>query len=135
MLFWSGGRAPAQTPPQPPLLPIDILELARQRVLLLPEIPTDSSPPQPVTWDWREVPTGDGRILDFVPSSWSQQGGTCYLFATIGAAEVVVAELNLGQYRREVERLAPDHEVVGAHRVDGELLSPEEILEKGGLRR
>jgi len=42
---------------------------------------------------------------------------------------VVVAELNLGQYRREVERLAPGCEVTGVHRVDGELITPEELLE------
>jgi len=53
--------------------------------------------------------------------------------ALAGVQRVVVAELNLGQYRREIERLAPDCQVVGAHRVDGELLSPQEILEKGGL--
>ncbi len=41
----------------------------------------------------------------------------------------VVAELNHGQYRREIERLAAGRwEVVGAHRVDGELLSPDDIL-------
>jgi 2-oxoglutarate ferredoxin oxidoreductase subunit alpha len=48
--------------------------------------------------------------------------------------KVIVPELNLGQYRREVERLVPDGvEVVGINRVDGELISPEEILEQGGL--
>jgi 2-oxoglutarate ferredoxin oxidoreductase subunit alpha len=51
-----------------------------------------------------------------------------------GVKKVVVPELNLGQYRREVERLAPDGvEVVGINRLDGELISPEEILEQGGL--
>ncbi len=51
-----------------------------------------------------------------------------------GAARVAVAELNLGQYRREIERLAgSDREVVGIHRVDGGLLSPDEILTKAGL--
>jgi 2-oxoglutarate ferredoxin oxidoreductase subunit alpha len=50
---------------------------------------------------------------------------------------VVVAELNLGQYRLEVERLAglldgPRPEVVGVHRVDGELIAPQEILERIG---
>ncbi len=51
--------------------------------------------------------------------------------AMAGTRRVVVAELNLGQYRREVERLAPaGGEVVGVHRVDGELITPEEILEQ-----
>jgi len=45
------------------------------------------------------------------------------------AGRVVVAELNLGQYRREIERLAGDREVVGLHRVDGDLISPEQLLE------
>jgi len=45
-----------------------------------------------------------------------------------GMERVVVAELNLGQYRREVERLAPrDVDVVGVHRVDGQLLTPAQI--------
>ncbi|MFQ6058260.1 MAG: transketolase C-terminal domain-containing protein, partial [Anaerolineae bacterium] len=39
--------------------------------------------------------------------------------ALAGIERVVVAELNLGQYRREMERLAGDREVVGVHRVDG----------------
>ncbi len=42
---------------------------------------------------------------------------------------VVVAELNLGLYRREIERLAGDREVTGVHRVDGALISPEELVE------
>jgi len=45
---------------------------------------------------------------------------------------VVVAELNLGQYRREIEPLAGAREVVGVHRVDGELIAPEEIAEAVG---
>jgi len=44
----------------------------------------------------------------------------------------VVPELNLGLYRREVERLAGDREVIGVNRVDGELISPEQILEVVG---
>lgn len=54
-----------------------------------------------------------------------------------GVELVVVAELNLGQYRRELERviscgsaLEPRPEVVGVHRVDGELITPQEISEK-----
>ena len=47
-----------------------------------------------------------------------------------GVRRVLVAELNLGQYRREIERLArDDQEVIGVNRVSGELISPEDILE------
>jgi 2-oxoglutarate ferredoxin oxidoreductase subunit alpha len=47
---------------------------------------------------------------------------------------VVVAELNDGQLRREIERLACDSvEVRGVHRLDGELISPLEILQAGEL--
>ena len=58
--------------------------------------------------------------------------------ALSGMRRVVVAELNLGQYLREVERIAyknaalkgtPPPEVVGVHRVTGEPISPEDILE------
>jgi 2-oxoglutarate ferredoxin oxidoreductase subunit alpha len=55
--------------------------------------------------------------------------------ALVGIGRVIVPELNLGQYAREVERLVKDGvEVVGIHRVDGELISPQEILEQGGLQ-
>ncbi len=54
--------------------------------------------------------------------------------ALTGIRKVIVPELNLGQYRLEVERLIPDGvDVMGVNRVDGELISPEEILEQGGL--
>ncbi len=46
-----------------------------------------------------------------------------------GARRIVVAELNLGQYRREIERLAGDREVVGVHRIDGTLITPDQLLE------
>lgn len=57
-----------------------------------------------------------------------------------GVDRVVVVEMNFGQYRREVERLAgmafrngPGPEIVGLARMDGELISPAEILaELGG---
>jgi 2-oxoglutarate ferredoxin oxidoreductase subunit alpha len=51
------------------------------------------------------------------------------------ARRVVVAELNDGQLCREVERLACDGaRVAGVHRLDGELITPEQILDAGGLR-
>ena len=47
-----------------------------------------------------------------------------------GVRRVVIPELNLGQYQREVQRLAPcGVEVIGLHRVDGELISPQEIFD------
>ncbi|MCL5950213.1 MAG: pyruvate flavodoxin/ferredoxin oxidoreductase [Chloroflexi bacterium] len=51
-----------------------------------------------------------------------------------GITRVIVPELNLGQYRREVERAAlacdPRPEVIGVNRIDGELITPEEIVEQ-----
>jgi len=62
--------------------------------------------------------------------------------AAAGISHVVVAELNDGQLRREVERLVctmsgvgpQPTRVLGVNRVDGELITPEQILEQGGLR-
>ena len=49
-------------------------------------------------------------------------------------ARVIVPELNLGQYRLEVERLAATvdsrPQVIGVNRVDGELIEPAEIEEQ-----
>jgi 2-oxoglutarate ferredoxin oxidoreductase subunit alpha len=45
-----------------------------------------------------------------------------------GVERIIVAELNLGEYRREIERIAGGRRVVGLNRVDGELISPEQIL-------
>ncbi|MHC4515560.1 MAG: hypothetical protein ACYS5W_17925 [Planctomycetota bacterium] len=42
--------------------------------------------------------------------------------------------MNLGQYRLEIERLAPAGvEVTGVNKMDSTLLSPAEILGKGAL--
>lgn len=47
-----------------------------------------------------------------------------------GIKRIVIPEMNHGQYRREIERLAPpDMEVIGVNRVDSLLISPEEIRE------
>ena len=45
-----------------------------------------------------------------------------------GVERIIVAELNLGEYRREIERIAGGRRVVGLHCVDGELVSPEQIV-------
>jgi 2-oxoglutarate ferredoxin oxidoreductase subunit alpha len=57
-----------------------------------------------------------------------------------GIQQVVVAELNDGQVRREIERLACGRaQVTGVHRLDGELITPQQLVEalgrsdKGGL--
>jgi 2-oxoglutarate/2-oxoacid ferredoxin oxidoreductase subunit alpha len=56
------------------------------------------------------------------------------LEAMWGVKRIIVPELNMGQYRREIERIAKDdQEVIGVHRVDGELISLEDILSQGGL--
>ena len=56
------------------------------------------------------------------------------LQAMKGMKRIIIAELNQGQYRREIERLASDaQEIIGVNRLDGGMLSPREILEGGGL--
>jgi 2-oxoglutarate ferredoxin oxidoreductase subunit alpha len=51
-----------------------------------------------------------------------------------GMKKVIVPEMNMGQYLLEIERLArPGVEVVGVNRMDTTLISPEEILQTGGL--
>lgn len=54
--------------------------------------------------------------------------------AMLGMPRILVPELNFGQYREEIERIAwaldPRPEVIGINRVDGELISPEEIKEQ-----
>jgi 2-oxoglutarate ferredoxin oxidoreductase subunit alpha len=52
-----------------------------------------------------------------------------------GIRQVYVIELNHGQYLREIERLVKqDQQVFGINRVDGELITTKEILEKTGLQ-
>ncbi len=54
--------------------------------------------------------------------------------AMAGVRKIVVPEMNLGQYRPEIERLSPPQaEVVGVCKMDTTLISPGEILERGGL--
>ena len=44
------------------------------------------------------------------------------------ARKVLVVEMNLGQYVREIERLSPPEQIAFYGRMDGELISPEEIM-------
>ncbi len=46
-----------------------------------------------------------------------------------GIKRIIVAELNNGQYRREIERLIPDREIIGLNRVDGQLITPQQFME------
>lgn len=49
--------------------------------------------------------------------------------AAKGVERIVVAELNHGLYRREIERVAScGAQVTGVHRTDGQLIAPEQIL-------
>jgi 2-oxoglutarate ferredoxin oxidoreductase subunit alpha len=54
---------------------------------------------------------------------------TALAAALEGIDRVVVPELNMGLYRREIERLAGEREVLGVNRVDGTLITVEEIVE------
>ena len=52
-----------------------------------------------------------------------------------GVRRVILPELNFGQYAREIERLSCGKvEIIPINRVDGKLISPDQILEEGGLR-
>jgi 2-oxoglutarate/2-oxoacid ferredoxin oxidoreductase subunit alpha len=46
-----------------------------------------------------------------------------------GVERVIVPELNMGLYRREIERIAGDREVIGVNRIDGELITLEAIAD------
>ncbi len=53
--------------------------------------------------------------------------------AAEGVSRVVVPEMNVGLYRREIERLLPNRKTIGVNRVDGEVLTPDEIIRTGEL--
>jgi 2-oxoglutarate ferredoxin oxidoreductase subunit alpha len=46
-----------------------------------------------------------------------------------GVDRVIVPELNMGLYRREIERIAGEREVIGVNRMDGELITLAEIAD------
>jgi 2-oxoglutarate ferredoxin oxidoreductase subunit alpha len=54
--------------------------------------------------------------------------------AMAGMKKVIVPEMNMGQYLIEIQRMAPHGaEVVGVGKMNTTLVSPAEIIEKGGL--
>ena len=60
---------------------------------------------------------------------------TAMTSAMHGMKKIIVPEMNMGQYILEVERLAPaDAELIGVNKMDTTLISPAEILERGGLQ-
>ncbi len=77
----------------------------------------------------REARTSGRKISALTVHSLWPVPETALRHALGHSRRVVVAELNLGQYRQEVERLAGDREVVGLHRIDGGLITPEQFLE------
>jgi 2-oxoglutarate ferredoxin oxidoreductase subunit alpha len=54
---------------------------------------------------------------------------TALAAALVGIDRVVVPELNMGLYRREIDRIAGGRKVVGVNRVDGMLITVEDIVE------
>jgi len=77
----------------------------------------------------RNVRAGGGKASALVLQSLWPFPEAALRDALHGVERVVVAELNHGQVRREVERVAPGVEVVGLHRVDGELIAPAQVEE------
>ena len=61
--------------------------------------------------------------------------GKALISAMEGISKIIVPEMNMGQYILEVERLAPAGvEVIGVNKMDTTLISPDEIVARGGLR-
>jgi 2-oxoglutarate ferredoxin oxidoreductase subunit alpha len=81
-------------------------------------------------WEGVRMARGQGKSVSAltIQSLWPVPE-TAIRSALEGVERVVVAELNLGQYRREIERVGGDREILGLNRVDGELISPEQFVE------
>ncbi len=77
----------------------------------------------------RAVASSDGPLAGLVVRSLWPVPEAAIATALVGITRIIVPELNLGLYRREIERLAGDREVVGINRIDGDLISPQQILE------
>lgn len=77
----------------------------------------------------QRVRAGGGKVSSLtLQSLWPVPERAIRAALALGITRVVVAELNHGQYRREIERVAGAAEVVGVNRVDGELIAPEQFV-------
>jgi len=70
------------------------------------------------------IPTSGLVVQSLWPIPEAALGG-----ALEGINRVIVPELNMGLYRREIDRLAGEREVLGVNRVDGTLITVKEIVE------
>jgi 2-oxoglutarate ferredoxin oxidoreductase subunit alpha len=74
---------------------------------------------------------GGGRVSSLILRSLWPVPEAAIRTALSDIKRIFVVELNHGQYRREIERLASvDQQVLGVNRVDGRLITPEHILER-----
>ena len=83
----------------------------------------------------REARAAGAKVSALVLQTLYPVPATALASAMEGIRKVIVPEMNMGQYILEVERLAPAGvEVIGVNKMDTTLLSPDEIIEQGGLR-
>ncbi len=82
----------------------------------------------------REARRGGARVSSLTLQTLYPVAEEAIASAMTGVRRIVVPEMNLGQYILEVERLAPSGvEVVGVNKMNTALISPAEIVERGGL--
>ncbi|MDH3760797.1 MAG: pyruvate flavodoxin/ferredoxin oxidoreductase [Gammaproteobacteria bacterium] len=83
----------------------------------------------------REARAAGAKVSALVLQTLYPVPATALVSAMDGIRKVIVPEMNMGQYLLEVERLAPAGvDVIGINKMDTTLLSPDEIIEQGGLR-
>lgn len=82
----------------------------------------------------REARARGGKVSSLVLQTLYPVPENAIRRAMEGVARIIVPEMNMGQYRFEIERLAPKSvEVIGVNRMDTTLLSPMQILQEGAL--
>jgi len=73
--------------------------------------------------------TAGATVSNLVVQSLWPIPETALLAAFEGVERIVVPELNMGLYGREIERISAGREVVGVNRIDGGLITIDEIIE------